>query len=205
MNLRVAAAPPGSKGFDTVAAMTGPLLKRLQALGYTWVARYLGDLSADELTVICGSGYGCLLVQHAHAGGWAGSTLLGTQDGQRAVADARRAGVPAGATLFSDLEGTAGDAAATTAWATAWATAVTTAGYVAGLYVGDRCVLDAAQIYALPHTHYWRSGSAVPEPACSWCVLQLRPLDVTELGVRIDRDVIDEDLRGRTPTLVWAA
>jgi hypothetical protein len=94
----------------------------------------------------------------------------------------------------------------------AWARAVQAAGFVAGLYVGEGCPLTSAELYALAVTRYWKSPSTIldrngqlAQPACSWCVYQLNPLNTQLAGIRVDLDIIQEDDLRRLPSWARAA
>jgi hypothetical protein len=74
------------------------------------------------------------------------------------ASEVQRVGVPAGVTVWCDLEGVsaAADPDAVIEYCNAWHQEVAAAGFVPGLYVGDSPGLTAQQLYAaLKFTHYW--------------------------------------------------
>jgi hypothetical protein len=132
------------------------------------------------------------------------SATLGLQDGERDVLQLKALGIPEEMVVWIDLEGSGGDAADTAAWVNARAQQLVNAGYVAGLYVGDSCVLNAAQLYALPNiTRYWRGfNQGIPEVSCGFCQFQIFPPNQTFQGVLVDFDFTQSDYDGRVPTML---
>lgn len=195
---------PGSRGLDTDTPISANLAKTFYALKFDFVVRYLSDVTVAELGAILASGLGLALVTHARAPGWLPTEAMGASDGAADVAALKALGVPSSMVLFIDLEGSGGDAIDTAAWADARSKAVVDAGYIAGLYVGDRCVLSAAELYVLPNvTRYWTGfNRGIPEPQCGWCLLQLFPPDQVVAGLQADLDCSQQDYAGRLPTMI---
>ncbi|HEV2097770.1 MAG TPA: glycoside hydrolase domain-containing protein, partial [Stellaceae bacterium] len=165
-----------------------------------------GDLSAAEARTILGAGLSLMTVQHCPRPGWAPTAALGAQYGRAAAANAQAVILPAGTSLWLDLEGVASWAtsADTIAYVNAWTETVAAAGYLPGLYVGADQPLTGDELYwRLKLTRYWRSASTVPDiPYRGYCMAQaLMPSPVD--GIVIDRDVIMADVFGGLP--MWLA
>jgi hypothetical protein len=118
--------------------------------------------------------------------------------------------MPAGSTVFLDVEGTP-------AWNTpagalidkinAWAAPVTAAGFVAGLYVGNPQPLSSSELHGLAVYRYWRGQGrcidktgALAEPKNGWCMFQMFP-SVQCAGMLVDHNIVGHDYRGRVPTM----
>ena len=204
--MKIAPVLCGSFGIDCATVLTAESAAGLKGTPIDFVARYLGQLTPPELAIILEAGLGVELVTFSHAPGWEPSAALGNDEGHVDVARLAELGIPTGMVVWIDLEGSGGDAAATAAWVNARATVLVEAGYVAGLYVGAGCVLDGAELYALPHvTRYWRAfNEGIPEPACGFCQFQLFPPDQTLAGVLVDLDFTQEDYARRTPMMLVA-
>lgn len=202
--MNVVPVPFGSKGVDCDTALTSQVAISLKSRGLDFVVRYLGSVSTMEISGILQAGLGLELVTFAHSPGWMPSATLGAQDGERDVLQLKALGIPEEMVVWIDLEGSGGDAADTAAWVNARAKAIVNAGYVAGLYIGDRCVLDAAQLYSLPNiTRYWRGfNQGIPEPQCGFCQFQIFPANQTLAGVLVDFDFTQSDYDGRVPSML---
>ena len=191
-------------GVDTVLQLSANNAKALVGHGFSFVVRYLGGMTPEELATLLKAGLAVMPVTYSRRAGWTPSAVLGQQDGDKAVAELHRLGFMTGVTVWLDLEGCAGPADATTAWVNAWAAKVASAGFQPGLYVGAQSGLTEEGLWKLSVVRYWRSCSRVPEPAnCGFCQTQLYPPNVTVGGVKVDVDVIHEDWKGRLPT--WLA
>lgn len=193
-------ARPGAWGVDLDTPLDAAACQRLRAAGASFAVRYLGDLTQAEAEIVTSSGLALMVVTHPRGGPV--DADYGKLDGQHAVQRAQAAGIPTGATVFLDLEAWTGDGAG---YVNAWSAVVKAAGLIPGLYVGaaGATPLTGPELYALASERYWRSISrvAVPEP-CEFCLLQLRPGDVTLAGLLVDIDVVERDLEGRVPTWV---
>ena len=192
MSLAVQKAFVGARGIDTVTTLTAESAAALKADGFSFAVRYLGSIDASEVAAITGAGLLLSLVTYADK--W---------DGASTVAELKALGIPAGATIWLDVESVNEPAAMVIGKIDAWANAVNSAGYQPGLYVGAAQPLTAAQLYALEVVRYWHSMSSVLTPSCGFCQLQLYPA-VQVAGVSVDIDVIQQDYEGRLPMLVGA-
>jgi hypothetical protein len=190
MSLAVQKAVVGARGIDTVTTLTSESAAALKAYGFSFAIRYLGSIGAFEVAAITGAGL--LLSFVTYADKW---------DGAATVAELEALGIPAGATIWLDVESVNEPATMVIGKINAWANAVSSAGYQPGLYVGAAQPLTAAELYALGVVRYWHSMSSVPTPSCGFCQLQLYPT-VQVAGVSVDIDVIQQDYEGRLPMLV---
>jgi hypothetical protein len=198
----------GALGCDTDTRVDAACAQALRNARLDFIIRYLGlgssstgDLTKLEVDEILGSGLALMAVQHVRMPGWLPLASLGLQDGSHAASNAIAAGLPAGVTLWLDLEGLAPGATVTEtiAYCDAWHTAVRAAGYDDGVYVGSGQPLDSAQLFSLKTSRYWRSQSQVPNvDARGYCMIQLYPT-VTVAGIAIDYDVIQSDFRHGMP------
>jgi hypothetical protein len=197
----------GTRIIDSLPFSTGGTAAQAKALkdaGVDGVALYLGAASPWLVQVCLSAGLGVWAV-----------TFGGRYDGGAAVSAAKSWGLPAGATIFLDLEGdtamslTNGELVGKI---NTWADAVSSAGYVPGLYVGVPQPLSSAELWGLRVIRYWRGqGSirdrqgALAEPiGCGWCVTQMWPSQ-TIGGMLVDFNMVGEDYRSRVPSLVHAA
>ena len=172
----VQAAPPGLKGFDANTPLSAGAAQAFRAAGYRFCVRYVGrtamadhDLTAAEARTLLDAGLALMVVQHVLPPHWSPSTALGAEYGTNAATFTRQLGVPAGITVWCDLEGVlpGTDTADVIGYCNAWHDAVTAAGYEPGLYVGYEPGLTAEELYgALRFQHYWGAynldGDRVP-------------------------------------------
>lgn len=203
--MRVVDVPVGWRGVDCATPVTVDAARALKARGVDFVVRYLGQVTAAELAVLFDAGLGVELVTFSRAPGWDPSAELGTKDGDEDVARlVVELKIPPGMVVWIDLEGPAGDAAVVAEWVSARASRLVNAGFIAGLYVGDGCVLNGEQLYALPEvTRYWRAFNyGIPEPACGFCQFQLYPPDIAMAGILVDLDFSQHDHGDRAPTML---
>lgn len=211
--VKIAPAAIGAKGIDTDAKLTPEILCALKCEipGLEFVVRYLslgdpaaGDLDAGELAAILDAGLGVMLVQHVRYAGWQPTAARGAFDGAHAAAHAKALAVPAGMTLYNDLEGMSGTSHDAIAYASEWCRAVRSAGYDVGAYVGAGLAgLTSAEIFGMmPYRHYWSAASFVPEQSGrGWEMYQLNP-QVTRGGIVVDLDVAQQDRRGNVPLML---
>ncbi len=178
----------------------------LRASGVDAVVGYLGVINAARVAFVLSAGLAFIPV-----------TLAGEyNDGPNDEAMQLQAlGIPAGTTVFLDLEGLAAfkaDPVALIAKINAWADGIAAAGYVPGLYVGVPQPLTSQELYALRVQRYWRGqgsvrdrNNALAEPAgCGWCMTQMYP-SITRGETWVDCNMIGQDYKGRVPTWVRAA
>ncbi|HET7231600.1 MAG TPA: DUF1906 domain-containing protein [Longimicrobium sp.] len=163
----VSAATPGMKGFDANVTITAGVARAFVQAGYKFCIRYVGrtqmashDLTASEAKDILNAGLALMVVQHVLNPGWEPTGDLGNEYGTNAGRFSKQAGLPSGVTVWCDLEGVSGDAAAQNVidYCNQWYAQVKEAGYVPGLYVGYGTGLTAQQLYQkLRFQNYWRA------------------------------------------------
>lgn len=203
-------------GFDTASTLSRAQAEALRACGFGFCARYLKRTASQEpprtgpaLTVaeahdLLAAGLAIIPVQYGS------STLVptaaaGREVGEAAAINAFAVGIPAGVTIWCDLEWSpevAPDPHATIAYANAWHDAVVDAGLRAGLYVGPNVPLRGPQLADLAFTSYWKSASRAAWPTPRGFQL-VQGLGVEVDGVSIDPDVASCDATGES--LVWLA
>jgi len=205
----------GALGVDTDTKLNATSAAALAAQGLKFAIRYLslgeaeslGDLTQDETQAVLSAGLALMPVQHVRVPGWLPSASQGTADGSVAAAHAVAAGIPAGVTVWMDLEGVSSAAPTDVviAYANNWNTSVRAAGYDTGLYVGAACGLDGATLFTkLNVSRYWKSQSDVPQvQRRGYCMYQLLPSE-TIAGVACDYNVVQEDFLGGLPRWVCA-
>lgn len=205
-------ATPGAVGFDCNTVLTTQTATAFRSAGFTFAIRYLsrntpesaGDLSAPETAAILAAGLALMAVQHVQASGWTPSQSLGTQYGNAAVTNAKAAGLPAGTSVWLDLEGVSSAAIATVieSYCNAWSAAVSGGGYRPGIYVGANCGVTSSQIEALDFQYFWKSGSSVPALSNpGYCMVQQISSGYEVDGVAYDKDTVQA---GVSPLPVWA-
>lgn len=212
-------ASNGLRGVDTDSAISADAAAAFHAHGYRFAIRYVRrevaherDLSAHEAALLLDAGLGIMAVQYVESErDWAPSGAQGAQNGATAAAEATAVGIPAGVTLWCDLEGVAPGtpANAVVAYCNQWHSAVAREGFVPGLYVGWHAGLNATQLYrTLRFTHYWGAYNLNADDAPSVRGVQMRqqvrrPVDVP-VGVHIafQTDVVRTDRLGGAPTLL---
>lgn len=196
-------APFPALGFDTVTPLDAARATSLKAAGMTFAIRYLGSVTAAELTAILQAGLLFMPVTFSRAAGWVPTAEMGTEDGTTDVQHLTDVGIPKGCTVWIDLEGCAGNAVVVAAWVNARAAVIKAAGFDVGLYVGSGDVLNGQQLYALAQVdRYWRSLSSVPTPdTCGFSMLQLWKT-ITLAGTSVDVNCIQYDYMNRVPLMV---
>jgi hypothetical protein len=199
--MKVVTLTPGARGVDTVLVLNAEMCAALVREAVRFVVRYLASLSTGEVKTILDSGLALSVVTYA-----------GVYDGPRAVAQALGLGLPAGTTIWLDLESCKDLAPTVIAKVNAWARTVKTAGYIPGLYVGCGVPLTSTELYALAVERYWHSCSRVTDrdgheaaPSCGWAMHQLSPPNVSVGGVKVDIDFAQLDYRGRGVSVVVAS
>ena len=214
MTISIQSATNGTLGFDCDTVLTSNTAQAFITAGFKFAIRYLslaslpqlGDLNATEVYIILQSGLALMAVQHVAYAGWLPSVGLGHQNGSNAASCAFASGLPAGITIWLDLEGvnSSARAADVIAYCNAWCAAVSTSGYMPGLYVGANSILTGDQLYwDLTVTEYWQSGSTVPAVTTrGYCMVQTINNSLQIDGVAYDKDVIQTDALGGTP--IWA-
>jgi hypothetical protein len=206
-------AAAGTHGFDASGKLTAKKAAALRRAGFQFALRYLSrksappdsDLTADEMNLILDADLALMAVQHVSKAGWSPSEELGTAYGHNAAAHARSVGLPAGTSVWLDLEEVDGKSTAdeVIAYCNAWFEEVEAAGYTSGVYVGSNCILTGDQLYwQLKTKRYWKSGSTVPDiPHRGYCMVQHIIKNDEVGGVEICRDVTAIDGFGNAPMM----
>ena len=195
---------PFSMGGTTAQALA------LKASGVDCMIGYLGSMNAARLKAVLDAGLAFMPV-----------TVAGEYNdgGADEVAQLQALGIPAGATVWLDLEGLK-------AWKTsppeliakinAWADAILAGGWMPGLYVGAPQPLTSRELYALRVQRYWWGlGKPVDRmlalvyPDCGWCLIQQwhgqkNGLLWKNTGVMVDTNGIQMDHKNRLPVWVVA-
>jgi len=153
-----------------------------------------------------------MVVQHVESeDSWTPTPDKGDANGSVAAEESTAIGIPAGVTVWCDLEGVAVGTPADDVidYCNRWHSAVAAAGFVPGLYVGFHCGLNPDQLYrSLRFTHYWSSYNLNSDEMPAVRGVQMRqgaarPLDrVPGFKFEFDTDVITGDRLGGFPTLV---
>ena len=185
-------APFPALGADCITVLDAGRCQGLKDAGLKYVVRYLGSLTAGELSVILASGLLCSIVTYADS-----------FDGPTTIRALGALWIPKGVTVYLDLESTSQSVSAVTASVNNWASHVSASGWQPGLYVGADQPLSGAQLYTLGVVRYWESMSAVPDPQCGYCMRQLYKT-VTIAGTEVDINVVQYDYEDRLPTFVGA-
>lgn len=205
---RAAVLPPFALGFDCLEPFRseGEVHDFRDAAdwGFVYAGRYLENLTQDEVGWLHGVGWSVLLFCEARVSPLSGET--GIEDGTRELRRLRELETPRTVCATIDLEAAHGAPSDVDAHTRAMSRLLVQGGYSAPVYVGDRCVLDGKELYALPDVHgYLASPSSIPEPACGYLWRQFLPLEWTGHGKHraVDVGLGSEDRRGRR-LVVWA-
>lgn len=221
--MRVIELPHGALGFDCWTPLSILQYRAMRALGFRFAARYLDDITTEELNGLLGEGLYYVPVQTARKPGWRPSSVTGTEDGVRSRQMAIKLGLPMGLNIFRDFE--TPDPLTTLAEAQAdadsWCIEQHPGGYDAKVYIGAGMPpgLTPDALYKLPYVGYWGSFSRIPDVAVrAYQMRQLfhypsgecrvsdvfpeAPLEVA--NVLIDVDVAFSDYKGGRVTAVSA-
>lgn len=201
MNRVTANANVGARGTDSVTLIsTAAQAQSLKAAGVDFCLQYLGSVTSAIIDVILAAGLAFMPVTYADK-----------FDGPTTVNELKALNLPAGCTVWLDVESVTMDPTALKTAINNWATAVQAAGFVAGIYVGSGCPLTSAELYQLKVTRYWKAASRIldrngqlAEPGCGWCMFQGYPSE-TVGTVWSDYDFVWQDYRGRLPSWVKSA
>ncbi len=199
-------APIGARVVDSLPfSQSGTLAQAnaLKASGVDALAGYLGVISKERVAAVLAAGMGYLPVTLA------AEYNDGAND---EIAQLKALGIPAGVTVFLDLEGLAAfksDPVALAGKINAWADAILAAGYIPSLYVGVPQPFTSDELWKLRVQRYWRGQGSIrdrnntlAEPTgCGWCMTQMYPSH-TLGGVWVDSNMVGQDYKGRVP--VWA-
>jgi hypothetical protein len=201
-------------GFDCNTKLTLASARAAAAMGFRFVARYVGlsqpnagDLDPDETQIVLGEIGALWVVQHCLNPGWSPSGQLGQAHGTAAARNALAAGYELGAVVWQDLEGVAPGTPAQSVidYCDQWGDAIIHAGFLHGLYSGFGSMLSAEQLYALPTVHtYWAASPSYYLPTRGFAMIQIVE-DITprNLGFQIDIDMCGADALGGRP--LWMA
>lgn len=204
---------PGARGVDSLPFSQGGSEDQARALacsGIEFFVGYLGAMNLTRLGHILNAGLAFMPVT------FAGEYKDGARD---ELVQLGALGIPAGTTVWLDLEGL-------DAWNTptadlarlvnGWATDIAGAGYMPGLYVGAPQPFTGPDLYALRVVRYWLGqGRCVGKdgrdayPSCGWCMRQDwhnsgNGYFWKDTGVFVDTNSIQADHQGRLPVWVVA-
>jgi len=191
-----------SLGVDSVADPS-PLL--LNSQRYSVVAGYLGSITPSKLARILAAGKTFSPVTY---GGWRPATLTA----EAALKELRRLSIPAGVTIWLDLEAQlTGSHGEIIEAVNRWAGPINQAQYIAGLYVGAGHQLTSDELHRLLVYRYWQGCSRltdrygqIAEPKNGFCGRQAYPPNQIIDGTQVDVDFYQQDFRGRVATVVAA-
>lgn len=214
--MKTIATTPGQRFVDSYPLSAGGTRAQLDAVrasGIDGVILYLGVATAARVADAVAAGLAVMCV-----------TTANHYDGATAAAECKALGLPAGCTVWLDVEGQEAwqtPAADLAAKIDAWARAVEAAGYVPGLYAGAPQPLTSGELWALSVKRYWkglgrcvdRSGALAEPHGSGWCLIQLQhdngsgqwwPAPDAPGRVLVDVDAVQADYLGRTPTAAVA-
>ncbi len=199
--MKTSTAFVGARGTDSVTLIDSATAAAFKSNGIDFVVQYLGSVTAQGVRDIVGAGLALMVVTYADQ-----------FNGAQTVAELQALGLPAGCTVWLDVEsiGPSVTVQSLKDQINAWAKAVQSAGFMPGLYVGVGAQLTSVELYQLLVVRYWHSLSIILDrngqpaaPACGWAMFQLYPTTTWE-GVSVDMDFIQEDYQGRLPAWVTA-
>lgn len=211
--MKVATASVGARGVDSLPFSTSGTAEQARALkasGIDFFVGYLGAMTPARLAAVLAAGLAFMPVTLA------GEYNDGADD---EIAQLRALGIPAGTSVWLDLEGTAAFGAepvALSAKINAWADKIAAGGWMPCLYVGAPQPFTSKELYSLRCVRYWLGiGRCVDRfgddayPACGWCMRQDwhgQKLGMVwrNTGVLVDTNSIQCDHRGRLPAWVVA-
>lgn len=195
------ACPPFLLGVDGLSHFTRDQLVDFHGRGVRVVGAYLENLTPDYRDLIFSCEMGIAPYTMASVGEVTNAT--GAQRGAESVRHAVTLGVAMGCHVLIDLEDVSGDGRAD--HVNAFDTGLSSGGYQGMLYPGlpqSPQPLTGQELQALRPNRYMRPcNDGLPVPSRGWCVLQLKPGDVTDAnGARADWFVVEHDAHGNTPT-----
>lgn len=204
--MKVEAANVGARVVDSLPFSTSGTAEQAVALkcsGVDGFAGYLGAMTPARLLAVLSAGLAFIPVT------FGGEYEDGAAD---EVAQLKALGIPAGASVFLDMEGMKAfksDPAVLISKVNAWADAIAAAGYIPCLYVGVPQPLTSDELWKLHVKGYWRGqgsvrdrNGALAEPTgCGWMMTQAWP-SVTRAGVLVDCNQVGQDYKERVPMWV---
>jgi hypothetical protein len=209
--VKVQQAWVGARCVDSLPFSQGGTKAQAEALKATGVdcfIGYLGAMNATRLGYVLDAGLAFMPVT------FAGEYNDGGED---ECAQLKALGIPAGATVWLDLEGIHAyrmDPITLSAKINSWATAIQAGGWMPGLYVGAPQPLTSKELYALKVVRYWLGiGHCVDRtgddayPKCGWVLRQDwhnagNGMLWKNTGVLVDTNSIQCDHFGRLPSWV---
>lgn len=222
MNGQVVQLPDGAVGFDANCVIDGEGARAWVERGHRFAVRYIRrqprhdfDLNLAEVETLHDAGLALMPVQHVeNPDAWRPTAVKGSANGNVAVEECLRVGVPKGVTVWCDLEGVAPGTPWTDVveYCQQWFRAVRGPGYLPGLYIGWRCGLRPDQLYHnLSFQKYWSAYNTNADQFPEVRGVQMRqhalPNAERPVGYRnvdgIDADAVQRDKLGGLPT-AWA-
>lgn len=157
---------PACRGFDCNTALTIREAELFRRAGYSFAVRYIKrsiqhsyDLTRVEVANLHNAGLAVMPVQHVESdSSWFPDATKGRIYGASAVAHCLELRVPAGVTVWLDLEGVNKSVSAEQIirYCNYWHDTVAAIGYHPGIYVGWHAGLSPEQLYKrLKFTRYW--------------------------------------------------
>ena len=158
--------PDGARGFDVNRTLTAANARAFAKAGYTFALRYIpraperaSDLSRKEIETLFLAGLAVMPVQHVESdSSWTPTDDKARAYGEKALAACVGLKIPAGVSVWLDLEGVATDVGAEqiVRYCNGWYEIVKGGGYLPGLYVGWHAGLTPDQLYwELHFSRYW--------------------------------------------------
>lgn len=204
--MRAEAATVGARVVDSLPFSQGGTAAQaaaLKASGVDGFAGYLGAMTPARLAAVLAAGLAFIPVT------FGGEYEDGPLD---EIAQLKALGIPAGASVFLDMEGLKAfktDPTKLIGMVNAWADGIAAAGYTPCLYVGVPQPLTSDELWNLRVKGYWRGqgsvrdrNGALAEPTkCGWMMSQAWP-SVVRAGVLVDCNQVGQDYRERVPMWV---
>jgi Domain of unknown function (DUF1906) len=174
---------------------------------FTFAIRYLENLTPEECDWWLSRGMGLAVVGESRANGWTPSAGAGSADGMREVARARALNLPSGSQLWCDLEEPINTHTPMmlSDYGHAQCDVITRSGFVPSAYIGSGLNASPNELLALPYLGYWHSLSEVQNVIIGFEMVQLYPTMTLLLSTgerAVDLDIVQQDKRGRQPTMI---
>ena len=213
----IVTAPDGVRGLDTTEHLEPNDIATFYDFGFRFCLRYVrrdpndtSDISAQEAEDILGGGLGLMIVQRVESEtSWTPTADKGSKYGDAAQVLCGLSGIPAGVTVWCDLEAVAVGTPVTQVedYCNNWHSAVAAAGYHPGLYVGEACGLNATQLYRnLRFTDYWSAYNLNSDEYPAVRGVQMRQLPSApkppSIKYLIHVDMVQTDALGARPRLL---
>lgn len=199
----------GARGIDSLPFSGGGTREqaiKMKDAGVDFFVGYLGSINATRVAYLLEAGLAFMPVT------FAGEYFDGGKD---EVAQLQALDIPAGTTVWIDLEGQKSwqtDPIKLQEMINACADAIGGAGYLPGLYVGSPQPLTGPELARLRVYRYWKAPSLVLDrngkdwsepPGIGWCMYQMWPQGIfRNTGVFADVNIIGQDRKSRVPTWV---